>query len=346
MKKTAALAMVVGLGLAFTPTAHAWISYLDFNDGLFPTEPWQVDFSFSGGGTGAEGGATFVDLGGGNMALRMDSPDHTVDDPNPPAGTYYNEYYVINIPPDPTALEFYEPVAATRFRLHSFTPTGKENIFSPSTPIAAPSITLVDGRYKIWSFLSDQSDPIAREILDLGPAVADQWHEVYIMPTIEGIDDTTGVPNAGGAKVWWDGAVVFDGPVDGSANVSFGGYVEFGSGTYWQVDAGTMVDFDWVGFGDVNDFPVTPANAADFDEDGVVDAADLAAWKSGFGTTASATHLQGDADADLDVDGGDFLVWQQQLGAGVGVAAAAPEPSSLLLLALTAPLLMNRRRCT
>jgi len=341
MNKTTALAAIIVL--AFAPPAHAWISYLDFNDGLLPTDPWQSDFSFEGG-PGAEGGADFVDLGGGNMALRMNSPDHTVDDPDPPPGTYYNEYYVVNIPPDPTALEFYEPVAAARFRLHSFTHTGTENILSPSTPIAAPSISLVDGRYKIWSFLSDQSDPIAREILDLGPAIADQWHEVYIMPTVEGVDESTGAPNAGGAKVWWDGAVVFDGPVDGGANVSFGGYIEFGSGTYWQVDAGTTVDFDWVGFGDVNDFPVPPLNPADFDEDGDVDSADLAEWQTGFGTAGTAVHMDGDADGDQDVDGADFLVWQRQLG--VSVAAAVPEPPPVMLLAMTAPLLIDRRcRC-
>ena len=44
-------------------------------------------------------------------------------------------------------------------------------------------------------------------------------------------------------------------------------------------------------------------------------------WLEGFGTTAGATHLQGDADADLDADGADFLVWQRQVSGGVGRAA-------------------------
>jgi len=322
MKKTTALALVIGLGLSFTRQAHAWISYVDFNDSMFPPDPPWTQFS-------NEGSMAFVDLGGGNMALRLDSPDHTVDDPNPPPGTYYNEYYVTNLPPEPTALEFYEPVAATRFRLHSFTATGKENILAPSTPVAAPTITLVDGHYWLWSFLSDEAN---QPILDLGPAVADQWHEVYIMLTIEGIDDTTGVPNAGGAKVWWDGSFVFDGPVDGGANVSVGGYIEFGSGCYWQVDAGTAVDFDWVGFGDVNDFPAPPAAAADFDEDGDVDGSDLTEWTGSFGLPSGAMHSDGDSDADGDVDGADFLVWQQQLGGGAG-AAAVPEPTALFAVA-------------
>jgi parallel beta-helix repeat protein len=72
-----------------------------------------------------------------------------------------------------------------------------------------------------------------------------------------------------------------------------------------------------------------PALTADFDESGAVDAADLAAWRVGFGTTAAA-HAQGDADGDLDVDGADFLAWQQQVGMTAGGARAVPEPPALM----------------
>jgi len=79
-----------------------------------------------------------------------------------------------------------------------------------------------------------------------------------------------------------------------------------------------------------------PTIAADFDEDGDVDGADLTKWRTGFGTSASASHMQGDADGDLDVDGGDFLVWQRQLGNPTAVAGAAaiPEPGTLALASL------------
>jgi hypothetical protein len=301
MKKTTALAMVIGLSLAAAPAAHGWFSLLDFNDQMFPPDPPWLEF-FN------EGGAAFVDLGGGNFALRLDSPDRSGDPIVENVG--YNEYYAFDIPDpanqpvgdyngnntvdaadyvvwrknegtmnplpkDPIGGEIgqgqydnwranfgqnissaYEHVSATRFRLHTFTPTGQENILSPSTPVASPTITLVDGHYWIWSMLSLEAN---RPILDLGPAVADEWHEVYIMTTVEGVDPDTGIPNAGGAKVWWDGQIVFDGPVDGGGNVFQGGYIEFGSGTYWQTTAGTEVDFDWVGFGDVFDFPVVGA---------------------------------------------------------------------------------------
>lgn len=78
---------------------------------------------------------------------------------------------------------------------------------------------------------------------------------------------------------------------------------------------------------------VTGSLAADFDEDGDVDADDLVRWKAGHGT--GTLHTQGDADGDLDVDGVDFMAWQRSLGWGVAataVAAAVPEPGAACLL--------------
>ncbi|MBX3424731.1 MAG: hypothetical protein KF688_03530 [Pirellulales bacterium] len=76
--------------------------------------------------------------------------------------------------------------------------------------------------------------------------------------------------------------------------------------------------------------------AGDFDEDGEVDAADLAAWQAGFGISAGAAHYQGDATGEGIVDGADFLAWQRQLGSPVGSANASivPEPGTTFLLAI------------
>ena len=74
--------------------------------------------------------------------------------------------------------------------------------------------------------------------------------------------------------------------------------------------------------------------SGDFSGDSVIDGADLASWKAGFGSSGNATHSQGDADGDLDVDGADFLTWQRQLGGAALSAspAAVPEPSAGILL--------------
>jgi len=69
----------------------------------------------------------------------------------------------------------------------------------------------------------------------------------------------------------------------------------------------------------------TTFSPADFDEDGFVDADDLATWQAAYGSTDA-----GDANNDNVSDGADFLLWQQQF-TGPGVVSAIPEPGTLLL---------------
>jgi hypothetical protein len=57
--------------------------------------------------------------------------------------------------------------------------------------------------------------------------------------------------------------------------------------------------------------------AADFNDSGAVDGADLDVWETAFGSTAG-----GDADGDGDSDGADFLAWQSGFGATGGVTGA------------------------
>lgn len=64
---------------------------------------------------------------------------------------------------------------------------------------------------------------------------------------------------------------------------------------------------------------------ADFNEDGFVDATDLATWKAGFGVNDT-----GDANGDLVTDGSDFLVWQREF-TGSSAASAIPEPATLVV---------------
>jgi hypothetical protein len=83
---------------------------------------------------------------------------------------------------------------------------------------------------------------------------------------------------------------------------------------------------------------------ADFNQDGAVNAADLAAWSANFGRSAGATKAQGDSNADGRVNGIDFLKWQQQFGRSGGAFAAVPEPSTALTATLLASALLARRK--
>jgi enterochelin esterase family protein len=86
-----------------------------------------------------------------------------------------------------------------------------------------------------------------------------------------------------------------------------------------------------------------PSLEADFNEDGVINAADLALWKTGFGKAAAASRLDGDADGDRDVDGADFRLWQSQQGRQARAnAGAVPEPGSASLIAYGVMLLNAR----
>ncbi|MBX3426163.1 MAG: hypothetical protein KF688_10825 [Pirellulales bacterium] len=90
---------------------------------------------------------------------------------------------------------------------------------------------------------------------------------------------------------------------------------------------------------------------ADFNDDGVVDAVDLATWQNRFGTGMPAALADGDANFDQVVSGSDFLVWQRQYGPeafdALPGAAGVPEPRTHILLTLAsgcATKLVRRRR--
>jgi len=64
----------------------------------------------------------------------------------------------------------------------------------------------------------------------------------------------------------------------------------------------------------------TGSVTADFDNNGTVDGADLAKWKTDFNAGAGS-----DADGDGDSDGHDFLSWQRELGMSGGGGGDATE---------------------
>jgi hypothetical protein len=180
-----------------------------------PGSPWITSKTGGTGGTTAVVNFFDSELGATNQALRINSTANA------------NEWYV-----GPLMLD--ELAVGARFRLVSFSATGKENLLcltTHSTPLSpAPAVTLVDGRFKLWNYVS--SDTLLK---DLAPADTNVWHTAYLYAR-----------NDGKVKAWWDGALVFD----GSAPLvnSFNAYIEWGSGA-WQYNATTTVDFDWVAYG-------------------------------------------------------------------------------------------------
>jgi autotransporter-associated beta strand protein len=104
-------------------------------------------------------------------------------------------------------------------------------------------------------------------------------------------------------------------------------------------------DISWRAIYGANSISLVSTFGADFNEDGAVDAADLAIWQGGYGTETGATKLDGDSDNDGDVDGRDFLAWQRQLtSVSPSSAVAVPEPSTWVLFGLASALLSTGRR--
>jgi hypothetical protein len=120
--------------------------------------------------------------------------------------------------------------------------------------------------------------------------------------------------------------------INGISQVA-GEYGAIGSGAQFQTAAIT-------GTGRVN--VLTYELPGDFNNDLIVNAADLDVWKAG----RVANDAQGDTDADGDTDGNDFLIWQRFLGATAATAATAavPEPAMLALVALAVPALVSAGR--
>jgi hypothetical protein len=81
----------------------------------------------------------------------------------------------------------------------------------------------------------------------------------------------------------------------------------------------------------------------DFDNNSIVDNADLALWSAGFGQIDQTNDSNGDADADGDVDGADFLVWQQNFSTPAAIGSV-PEPASTALAMVGLGALALRRR--
>jgi hypothetical protein len=98
----------------------------------------------------------------------------------------------------------------------------------------------------------------------------------------------------------------------------------------------TAIDHEGGDIGSPGDAPgsVAPSSSGDFNDNGVVDAADYIAWRKLLGTTSS---LPNDPDAGTTIDLDQYETWTENFGevssgsSNLG-GTAVPEPSGVLLL--------------
>ena len=77
---------------------------------------------------------------------------------------------------------------------------------------------------------------------------------------------------------------------------------------------------------------VVPSLLGDFNDDGLVDAADYTVWRDTLGQSVDL-YSGADHDGNGLVDAGDYSVWQNNFGASApGFASAVPEPQAILML--------------
>ena len=93
----------------------------------------------------------------------------------------------------------------------------------------------------------------------------------------------------------------------------------------------------------------TPPLAGDYNQDGIVDAADYTVWRDNLGA-ADESALGGNGDGENGVDAGDYALWRGNFGATLGSGSgelsetAVPEPATALLLLGTPAIFFYLRR--
>lgn len=117
--------------------------------------------------------------------------------------------------------------------------------------------------------------------------------------------------------------------------------------TDWTLGAG---GFEYIRA--VGDLP-PPTTTGDYNQNGIVDAADYVLWRSTLDQPASPAGSGADGNSSGTIDAGDYDYWAERfgniiVGAGGGsLTLAVPEPSAAWLLLLAAPCLFpsSRNRC-
>lgn len=177
----------------------------------------------------------------------------------------------------------------------------------------------------------DENTEVAQN--DIGEA----WHryEVVVTPDTvtltldlyrDGLDNATGLAGV-------DSTVVYEGLVTSAAGfdkIRFGGPSGLSSA---GVNGYGGVVFDNI-YVALEDAIVDPNLTGDYNDDGIVDAADYTLWRDTLGNSVTAGE-GADGNGNGIVDPADYTEWANNYGAvapAAAFASAVPEPTSLLLL--------------
>jgi fibronectin-binding autotransporter adhesin len=157
--------------------------------------------------------------------------------------------------------------------------------------------------------------------------------------TINGVGSVN-LTNAGGLAAGSYTLIDYAGVLQGGDIASFLSQTPTGPAgfNYSLVDTGSTIDLS---------VAAIAGDDADFNNDGIVDAADYVLWRKFANTMGTGTQPTGDANGDTNVDGLDYDIWRQQFGEASGAGSDAggqvPEPATAVMLSFAALLALHRR---
>jgi hypothetical protein len=129
------------------------------------------------------------------------------------------------------------------------------------------------------------------------------------------------------------------------ANLNNTGQIAWGDATINPDGSATQNLYGMRSNGGIRAFTFTlpaPGLDGDYNDNGVVDAADYVVWKKNVGLMGGATKADGDGNGDGDVTSDDYEYWRARFGntsAGSGASALAastvPEPTTIAMLMMS-----------